>query len=101
DPPALALGEPTIGLAPRQIIEIRSLIRTLGGKRTVVLSTHILPEVSQVCDKVVIINDGRIVAEDTLANLTRGRALEEVFIEAITRETGDGAHAAASVEAEA
>src|SRR5256885_2387984 len=81
DPPVLILDEPTIGLDPRQIIEIRSLIKTLGGKRTVVLSTHILPEVSQVCDKVVIINDGRIVVEDQLANLTRGRALEDVFIE--------------------
>src|SRR5205807_9875335 len=69
DPPVLILDEPTIGLDPRQIIEIRSLIKTLGGKRTVVLSTHILPEVSQVCDKVVIINDGRIVVEDQLANL--------------------------------
>ena len=100
DPPVLILDEPTIGLDPRQIIEIRSLIRTLGGKRTVVLSTHILPEVSQVCDKVVIINDGRIVVEDTLANLTRGRGLEEVFIEAIGRE-GDGVRAAAVVEGEA
>src|SRR5947208_2763612 len=66
DPPVLILDEPTIGLDPRQIIEIRSLIKTLGGKRTVVLSTHILPEVSQVCDKVVIINDGRIVVVDPL-----------------------------------
>jgi ABC-2 type transport system ATP-binding protein len=98
DPPVLILDEPTIGLDPRQIIEIRSLIRTLGGKRTVVLSTHILPEVSQVCDKVVIINDGRIVVEDTLANLTRGRTLEDMFIEAITRETGDGARALAATE---
>src|SRR5574342_277179 len=69
DPPVLVLDEPTIGLDPRQIIEIRSLIHELAGKRTIVLSTHILPEVSQVCDKVVIINDGRIVAEDQLANL--------------------------------
>jgi ABC-2 type transport system ATP-binding protein len=98
DPPVLILDEPTIGLDPRQIIEIRSLIRTLGGKRTVVLSTHILPEVSQVCDKVVIINDGRIVVEDTLANLTRGRTLEDMFIEAITRETGDSARAVAATE---
>ena len=101
DPPVLVLDEPTIGLDPRQIIEIRSLIRGLGtGKRTVVLSTHILPEVSQVCDKVVIINEGQIVAEDSLANLTRGRSLEEVFIESISRDTGDGARAAASIEAE-
>jgi ABC-2 type transport system ATP-binding protein len=94
DPPVLVLDEPTIGLDPRQIIEIRQLIKTLGGKRTVVLSTHILPEVSQVCDKVVIINDGRIVVEDMLANLTRGRSLEEVFIAAIGREAGDSARAA-------
>ena len=96
EPAVLVLDEPTIGLDPRQIIEIRSLIKTLGGKRTVVLSTHILPEVSQVCDKVVIINDGRIVVEDQLANLTRGRTLEDVFIEAISRDTGDGARAAAT-----
>jgi ABC-2 type transport system ATP-binding protein len=91
DPPVLILDEPTIGLDPRQIIEIRDLIRTLGGKRTVVLSTHILPEVSQVCDKVVIISDGRVVVEDQLAALTRERTLEEVFIEAISRDAGDGA----------
>ena len=94
DPPVLILDEPTIGLDPRQIIEIRSLIRTLGGQRTVVLSTHILPEVSQVCDKVVIINDGHIVIEDQLVNLTRDRTLEDVFIEAITRDTGDGSRVA-------
>jgi ABC-2 type transport system ATP-binding protein len=94
DPPVLVLDEPTIGLDPRQIIEIRGLIKTLGGKRTVVLSTHILPEVSQVCDKVVIINDGRIVVEDQLENLTRGRSLEEVFIAAIGREVADGAREA-------
>src|SRR5213594_312891 len=96
---ALIHDEPTIGLDPRQIIEIRRLIKTLGGKRTVVLSTHILPEVSQVCDKVVIINDGRIVVEDQLANLTRGRTLEDVFLEAISRDTGDGPGAAAATDA--
>src|SRR5881628_1226679 len=79
DPPVLVLDEPTIGLDPRQIIEIRTLIRSLGKNRTVVLSTHILPEVQQVCEKVVIISDGRIVVEDLVANLTRGRTLEEVF----------------------
>lgn len=98
DPPVLIFDEPTIGLDPRQIIEIRSLIRTLGGTRTVVLSTHILPEVSQVCDKVVIINEGRVVLEDTLANVTRDRTLEEVFIDVISRDTGDGAQAAAALE---
>jgi ABC-2 type transport system ATP-binding protein len=97
DPPVLILDEPTIGLDPRQIIEIRSLMRTLGGRRTLVLSTHILPEVSQVCDKVVIINEGRVVLEDQLANLTRTRSLEEVFIESISRDSGaDGGPAAAT-----
>ncbi len=66
DPPVLILDEPTIGLDPRQIIEIRSLIKELAGDRTVILSTHILPEVSQVCTKVVIINDGRVVVEKNL-----------------------------------
>ncbi len=99
DPEVLILDEPTIGLDPRQIIEIRTLIRSLGGKRTVVLSTHILPEVAQVCEKVVIISDGRVVIEDQLANLTQGRSLEEAFIQAITEDTRDGARAAAETEA--
>jgi ABC-2 type transport system ATP-binding protein len=87
DPPVLVLDEPTIGLDPRQIRDIRALIRTLGGKRTVVLSTHILSEVTEVCDKVVIINDGRVALEDALTNLTRdGRKLEDIFIDTISRE---------------
>jgi ABC-2 type transport system ATP-binding protein len=65
NPPVLVLDEPTIGLDPRQIKETRRLIRGLSGDHTVVLSTHILPEVSQTCERVVIINEGRIVAEDT------------------------------------
>jgi ABC-2 type transport system ATP-binding protein len=71
DPPVLILDEPTIGLDPKQIIEIRSLIRDMRGERTVLLSTHILPEVSMVCQRVIIINEGRIVAVDTPENLTR------------------------------
>ena len=70
DPPVLVLDEPTIGLDPKQIIEIRQLIRDLGGDHTVILSTHILPEVMAVCDRVAIINEGRLVADDTLDNLT-------------------------------
>jgi ABC-2 type transport system ATP-binding protein len=70
DPEVLILDEPTIGLDPRQILEIRRLIKELGGKRTVILSTHILPEVSQTCHRVIIINKGRLVAVDTPANLT-------------------------------
>jgi len=70
-PEVLILDEPTIGLDPRQIIEIRTLIRALRGSTTVLLSTHILPEVSMTCERVVIIDRGRIVAEDTAESLTR------------------------------
>ena len=71
DPPILILDEPTAGLDPRQIIEVRELIRGLGGDHTVILSTHILPEVSMTCGAVVIINQGRVVAVDTPGNLNR------------------------------
>ncbi|MBI2433897.1 MAG: ATP-binding cassette domain-containing protein [Candidatus Hydrogenedentes bacterium] len=84
-PPVLILDEPTVGLDPRQIVEIRQLIKGLGGEHTVLLSTHILPEVAMVCGRVVIIDRGHIVAEDSLANLA-GRTLEEVFMAALTRE---------------
>ena len=87
DPEVLILDEPTVGLDPRQIIEIRDLIRRLAGERTVILSTHILPEVSQTCDKVVIINDGRIICEDSRENLTRDTSLEEVFLRCIAADT--------------
>jgi ABC-2 type transport system ATP-binding protein len=69
-PEVLILDEPTIGLDPAQIIEVRDLIRELGKERTVMLSTHILSEAQQVCDRVLIINKGRLVAEDTPANLS-------------------------------
>ncbi|MEJ5375171.1 MAG: ATP-binding cassette domain-containing protein [bacterium] len=69
-PQVLILDEPTIGLDPKQIIEIRQLIRGLAGERTVIVSTHILPEVSMVCSRALIINQGRIVAADTPENLT-------------------------------
>jgi len=70
DPEVLVFDEPTIGLDPRQIIEIRRVIKALGGDHTVILSTHILPEVLAVCDRVAIINEGRLVANDTIENLT-------------------------------
>lgn len=89
DPEVLVLDEPTIGLDPRQIIEIRGLIRGLSGNRTVILSTHILPEVSQVCDKVVVINEGRVICEDSRENLTRDASLEEVFLRLITADTAE------------
>jgi ABC-2 type transport system ATP-binding protein len=71
NPDVLILDEPTAGLDPKQIIETRELIRSLAGDHTVILSTHILPEVSMTCGRVVIINKGRVVAEDTPDNLTR------------------------------
>src|ERR1700691_4101973 len=86
NPPVLVLDEPTIGLDPRQIHETRELIQGLAGERTIVLSTHILPEVSQICDKVVIINDGRIVLEEQIKEIPVGASLEEVFLHAIARE---------------
>jgi ABC-2 type transport system ATP-binding protein len=70
NPEVLILDEPTAGLDPKQIIETRQLIRDLGGDHTIVLSTHILPEVAQTCQRVVIINKGRVVAVDTPENLT-------------------------------
>ncbi len=70
EPEVLILDEPTVGLDPKQIIEVRDLIRGLGGDHTVILSTHILPEVSMTCERVVIINRGKIVAVDTPENLT-------------------------------
>lgn len=70
DPEVLILDEPTLGLDPKQITEIRSLIKSLAGQHTVILSTHILPEVSMVCSRVLIIHQGQIVAGDTPENLT-------------------------------
>ncbi len=69
DPPAIILDEPTVGLDPRQIIEVRNLIKSLAGEHTIILSTHILPEVSMTCDRVTIINRGQVVATNTPSNL--------------------------------
>ena len=76
DPEVLVLDEPTTGLDPNQIIEIRQLIREIGREKTVILSTHILPEVEATCDRVLIINGGNIVASGTPAELTRAAAGE-------------------------
>lgn len=71
NPPILILDEPTVGLDPKQIIEIRTLIKKLGKKHTVILSSHILSEIQAVCDRIIIINGGRIAADDTTENLTK------------------------------
>jgi len=70
DPDVIILDEPTVGLDPKQIIEVRHLIKGLAGVHTIILSTHILPEVSMTCDRVVIINKGKVAAIDTPQNLT-------------------------------
>ncbi|MDP3921120.1 MAG: ATP-binding cassette domain-containing protein [Candidatus Omnitrophota bacterium] len=92
DPEVLVLDEPTSGLDPKQIIEIRSLIRELGKERTVVLSTHILPEVNMVCDRVLIINEGRVVASGTTDELEAGlKDRHEIFVTIGDRKMKDKA----------
>jgi gliding motility-associated transport system ATP-binding protein len=82
NPEVLILDEPTAGLDPKQIIETRDLIRNLAGDHTIILSTHILPEVAQTCQRVIIINRGRVVAVDTPDNLTaRLRGAETMFVQ--------------------
>lgn len=87
DPAVLILDEPTVGLDPQQILEVRDLIKSLAGKHTIVLSSHILPEITATCQKVLIISHGKMVAYDELGQLTqkyreeaREPSLEEVFI---------------------
>jgi ABC-2 type transport system ATP-binding protein len=91
NPEVLILDEPTAGLDPKQIIETRDLIRSLAGDHTIVLSTHILPEVAQTCQRVVIINKGHVVAVDTPDNLTarlKGAATMYVHVDAGGEDAG-------------
>ena len=82
EPEVLVLDEPTIGIDPIQVVETRSLIQDLGRSQTVVLSSHILPEVSMICERVLIIHEGRIVAEDTPQNLAEGlQGVERLEVE--------------------
>ncbi len=84
NPDVLILDEPTAGLDPHQIIETRELIKGLAGEHTIILSTHILPEVEQICERVIIIAKGKLVATDTVANLTsRLRGAETVAVEVL------------------
>ncbi|MCQ2960620.1 MAG: ATP-binding cassette domain-containing protein [Bacteroidales bacterium] len=81
NPEVLILDEPTTGLDPNQLVEIRNLIEAEGKSKTVMLSTHIMQEVEAICDRVIIINNGKIVANDTAENVKRDKSLEEVFHE--------------------
>ena len=82
EPDVLILDEPTIGIDPIQVVETRRLIKDLGGEHTVVISSHILPEVSMICERVIIINDGQIVAEDTPEMLaTRLKGIERIELD--------------------
>jgi ABC-2 type transport system ATP-binding protein len=84
EPEVLILDEPTNGLDPGQIRDMLAFIRSLGAKRTIVLSTHILSQVLSACHKVVIINEGRVVVEAPLGDLTRDHSLEDVYTQAIS-----------------
>ncbi len=91
DPPALFLDEPSIGLDPKQSSDLRALIKTLGKSRTILLSSHILSEIKLLCDRILIISGGKIVADDTEAGLLsayQSRDLEEVFL-ALTQDSGE------------
>ena len=97
NPDVLILDEPTAGLDPKQIIETRQLIKELAGDHTIILSTHILPEVSQTCDRVVIINRGKVVAIDTPDNLTsRLRGSETMYVQ-VDAGSADAGPALASI----
>jgi gliding motility-associated transport system ATP-binding protein len=87
NPDVLVLDEPTAGLDPKQINETRDLIKSLAGDHTIILSTHILPEVEQTCEQVIIINKGKVVATDTVHNLqSRARGVETVLVEVAGRD---------------
>lgn len=89
DPPVLILDEPTIGLDPIQVVEVRQLIKELGNDHTIILSTHILPEVSMTCKTVLIIHRGRIVAEDTPDGLERRLRRSERILVRLQRPSDD------------
>lgn len=92
NPPILVLDEPTVGLDPTQIVEIRQMIKELKHGHTILLSTHILAEVTMVCDRAIIINAGKIVADKSMEEFTSAgsRSLEEAFIAAVASEADVG-----------
>jgi len=89
EPPVIILDEPTSGLDPKQIIEVRELIKQLAGEQTVILSTHILPEATMICSRVIIINEGQIVAEDSIDNLVTGLEQQETVRVKVARDLED------------
>ncbi len=90
NPPVLILDEPTSGLDPSQIRETRGLIKELGREHTILLSTHILPEVEMTCNEVIIINRGRVAAAGPLDSLrSQGQSLEEMFVGLVERDDGE------------
>ena len=94
NPDVLILDEPTAGLDPKQINETRDLIKSLAGDHTIILSTHILPEVEQTCEQVIIINKGKLVATDSVRNLqARARGAESVLLEVAARDGNLGRRA--------
>jgi ABC-2 type transport system ATP-binding protein len=105
NPDVLVLDEPTVGLDPNQIIEVRELIKRLAGNHTIILSTHILPEVEMTCQRAVIIHRGRVVAQDTIANMTqKQRGLGRLLLQvdgpaAAVREKLAGVHGVKKVHA--
>lgn len=86
EPKLLILDEPTVGLDPNQIIEIRDLVKSLGKSHTIILSSHVLPEVQSVCDRVIVINNGKVVADDTTENLSSGLSAENRLVLTIEGE---------------
>ena len=97
-PPVLILDEPTVGLDPAQIVEIRQMIKGLREKHTVLISTHILPEVAMLCERAIIINHGRIVAEDKMDHQAAdggGKRLEEMFMRVVAADRAGSAMAGA------
>jgi ABC-2 type transport system ATP-binding protein len=89
DPEILILDEPTVGLDPKQVAEIRDLIKELRGQHTIILSTHILPEVEATCERIIIINKGRIVAEDSLQNLSNRKTGKQSILLRLRKSPAD------------
>jgi gliding motility-associated transport system ATP-binding protein len=98
EPEVLILDEPTTGLDPNQIIEVRELIKTISAERTVLFSTHIMQEVQAICDRVVIINDGQLVADDSLSHILAGSAKQILEIQFETPVDQDKLYAFSGVE---